>query len=97
MRVITATTEVNRTIDTRAENFINAYADLGYSEEDSETLGAERLEQDDAALFTVPACTNFSTAKETVWLLEAASMLCCGDLGNAEALRLIEMVRKSLQ
>jgi len=83
--------------DPRAGNFIQAYLDMGLSREEAAERGVQRAREDRDALFVLEACTNFSTAKATVWLLEAASMLCCGSLGNKEAIRLIEMASKSLQ
>ena len=81
---------------TREQNIIQAYSDMGCSPREASERGMQRVKEDDAALFQVHGCTNYSTAKETVWLLEAASMLCCGDLFNAEALKLIDMARLSL-
>jgi hypothetical protein len=85
------------TLDTRLENFTEAYTDLGYDQETAAELGAERLAEDDDTCFKVYACTNYNTAKESMWLLEAVSRLCAGDLHNDEALYLIDKARKSLQ
>jgi hypothetical protein len=91
------TSTVSTTIDSRFENFTQAYIDMGHEPEEAAEMGAQRLQEDDNTLFPLYACTNFSTAKETVWLLEAASLLCAGSLYNKEALRLIEMVKKGLE
>jgi hypothetical protein len=85
------------TLDTRFENFTNAYLELGYEPDEAAELGAERLAEDDDTCFKVYACTDYSTAKESMWLLEAVSRLCAGDLHNDEALYLIDKARKSLQ
>lgn len=81
---------------TREQNFVQAYTELGCEPYEASVRGMQRVREDDAAVFQVEGCTNYSTAKVTVWLLEAAQLLCSGDFGNAEALRLIEMARKDL-
>jgi hypothetical protein len=81
---------------TREQNIIQAYSDMGCSPREASERGIKRVQEDDKALFEVHGCTNYSTAKETVWLLEAASMLCGGDLFNDEALKLIDKARLSL-
>jgi hypothetical protein len=82
--------------DPRPDNFIEAYLNMGYSVGDAERLGNQRAQEDRDALFIVEGCTDFKTAKVTVWLLEAAQALCVGDHGRDEAIRLTEMARKSL-
>ena len=83
--------------DPRLDNFIEAYLEIGCEDVEAQWRGHERLVEDNDARFTMIACTNFSTAKETVWLLEAASMLCCGSLGDKEAIRLVRMALDSLE
>jgi hypothetical protein len=83
--------------DPRHENFIQAYRDMGYNDDDAQHCGFERFQEDEKARLNLWACTNFRTAKETIYLLEAASMLCCGSLGDAEAVRLIKMALDSLE
>jgi hypothetical protein len=83
--------------DPRPDNFIEAYLNMGYSSGDAHHLGNQRAREDRDALFIVEGCTDFSTAKVTVWLLEAAQALCVGDLGKDEAIRLIELARRSLE
>lgn len=92
-----ASSTTSTTKDTRLENFTQAYLDMGYAQEEAEERGAQRFNEDLDTHFPVYACTNYSTAKEVVYLLEAISMLCCGDLGNREALRLIDMARKGIE
>jgi hypothetical protein len=83
--------------DPRHENFVQAYLDMGYNDDDAQRCGFERFWEDEKARFNLWACTNFRTAKETIYLLEAASMLCCGSLGDAEAVRLIRMALDNLE
>ena len=94
---LTAPTRSTSTkIDPRYENFIQAYLEIGCSDDEAQERGFDRFQEDKDARFTLHACTNFSTAKETVWLLEAASMLCCGSLHNASAVELIQKALKGL-
>jgi hypothetical protein len=46
---------------------------------------------------TVQGCVNFLTAKETLWLVEAAQMLCAGVVGEPHAVELVELTLKSLK
>jgi hypothetical protein len=86
----------NTTLDTRHENFTQAYLEMGHEPEVAAELGAQRTIEDNDALFQVYGCTNYITAKETVWLIEAATLLCCGDLYHAAALELIDKARRGI-
>jgi hypothetical protein len=46
---------------------------------------------------TVYGCVNFMTAKETLWLVEIAQLLCTGELGTEPAIKLLEMTLASLK
>jgi hypothetical protein len=85
------------TIDTRYNNFYDAYRELGYNDPSAQYSAQERLREDDAALFNVYGCTNFTTAKASIWLMEAVTMLCAGDLHNADAVWVIEKALKSIK
>jgi hypothetical protein len=91
------TTAVTSTIDNRLENFIQAYRQIGYSNDAAASLGKQRLRQDNKAVFEVEGCSNYRTAKELVWLLEAAHLLCCGDLYQDDAIELIEKALEGLE
>ncbi len=98
MANLTASTRSTSTkIDERYVNFYHAYVQMGYSTDDAQFAAYERFQEDKKALFTIEACTNFSTARATVYLLEAAKALCCGYFGNAEALRLIAMAAEEIK
>ena len=42
-------------------------------------------------------CSDFETREAMIFTVEAARSLCCGSLGNDQALRLLKMAVKSLE
>lgn len=63
---------------------------------EAEAYARHRLAEDDNALFEVPACTEFGTNRETLYLLEAAELLCCGSWGEEAAVKLIKLALKGI-
>jgi hypothetical protein len=94
---ISKSTKVAIQNDPRFINFYDAYVELGCEDPGAQYRAQERIREDDDALFTVCGCTNFSTAKAAILLMEAVTMLNAGDLHNADALQVIEMAVKSIK
>ena len=96
-KIIVTNTDVKQEIDPRPDNFVQAYLDIDYPLDEARIQGALRLQEDEAGMFPVRGCTDLATAKEVIWLIEAAEVLNSGFFENDVAIDLIEKALASLK
>jgi hypothetical protein len=67
------------------------------SQEEVDEYVKQRFTEDHAALFQIYGCTDARTSREFLLLIEAAQLLCAGDIGRQMAIRLIDMAQEGLE